>query len=372
MRPSWIEVDLEAVSANTAAIAAAVAPAVVCAVVKADGYGHGDVPVAEAALAGGATWLAVALVEEATRLRDAGIDAPILLLSEPPTEDVPTVVHLGLVPTVYRPRFAGDVAGAAASTGRDPYPVHLKIDTGMHRVGASEADGLALARSIVADRRLQLAGLWTHFAVSESDREYTDEQLASLLRHRDALADEGIEPPFVHAANTAAALDAPATRLDLVRVGLGIYGLHPAPGVGEALALRPAMRVVSHVSFVRRLPAGARPSYGRVRQLTADAGVATVPIGYADGFPWILGQAGASVLIGGVRYPLAGSITMDQALVEVGDADVGVGDEVVLLGRQGEQEITAEEWAGLLGTINYEVVCRFGPRLPRRYVRSAS
>ena len=362
MRPTWIEIDLEAIRHNTAAIAAAVAPARVCAVVKADGYGHGDVPTAEAALAGGASWLAVALVSEGARLREAGVEGPILLLSEPFPEEVSGIVRWDLIPTVYRPDFVEALA-AAAPPG---YPVHLKVDTGMHRVGAPPEEAASIA-ALVGDRGLTLQGMWTHFTSSESDPGFTAEQAESLAGVVAAAEARGMVPEMLHAANTAAALGAPGTRLDMVRVGIGLYGLAPRPDLGAGLGLRPAMRVVSHVAFLQRLPAGARPSYGRTRALPAAATVATVPIGYADGVPRRLAAAGGKVLIGGRRYPFAGAVTMDQALIDVGDDPVAVGDEVVLLGAQGEEQITAEEWSGRLGTITYEIVCGFGPRMPRRY-----
>ena len=344
-------------------------PAELCAVVKADAYGHGDVPVAEAALAGGAEWLAVALVSEAGRLREAGIEAPILLLSEPPDEDAAAVVGWGIVPTVYSLDFPTAVAAAAETVGATPYRVHLKIDTGMHRVGASPAEAVELARMIDRDPRLRLAGLWTHFAVSEEDPRYTEQQLDALLEFRDLLLVDGIRVPVLHAANTAAALGFPAARLDMVRVGLGLYGLLPSPELGAIVGLRSAMRVVSHVTYVRRLSAEARPSYGRSRRLGRDAFVATVPLGYADGVPRRLVAAGGGVLIRGRRHPFAGTITMDQVVIDVGDDSVEVGDEVVFIGHQGSNEVSADEWAERLDTINYEVVCQFGPRLPRRHVR---
>jgi alanine racemase len=369
VRPSWIEVDLDAIEANVRLLHDAVAPARMCAVVKADGYGHGDVPAAEAALAGGADWLAVALVEEGVRLREAGITAPILLLSEPADGDTASIIRWDLRPTVYTPEFAEAVAAAVGAAG--PCPVHLKLNTGMHRVGVDAIDAFALARKIAADARLRFEGLWTHFAVAEEDEEYTRRQAVALMRFRAALVDEGIEPRMMHAANTAAGLDFEASRFDMVRFGLGIYGLRPGTGVGAGVALRPAMRVVSQVAFVRTLPAGERPSYGRRRPLPRRSVVATVPIGYADGVARRLSATG-EVLIRGRRYPLAGTITMDQIVVDVGDDPVAVGDEVVLLGAQGDDAITADEWAERLGTINYEIVCGFGPRLPRRYRRSSS
>ncbi len=366
MRPTWIEVDLDAVSANVASIAAAVAPAAMCAVVKADGYGHGDVPVAEAAVASGAGWLAVALLEEGVRLREAGIGAPILLLSEPDVGDVGELDAWRLTPTAYTAPFVAALASTALDRGVT-HDVHLKVDTGMHRVGADPMDVPGLADAVAAAPALRLAAVWTHFAVAEEDPEFTGVQIRRLEETLATLAAAGHRPRLVHAANTAGALGRDDARYDLVRCGLGIYGMRPDPAIAPDLELRPAMRVVSHVTMVRRLEAGERPSYGRRRPLPETATVATVPIGYADGLPRQLSALDGEVLIGGRRHPFAGTVTMDQIVVDVGDAPVQPGDEVVLLGEQGGDRITAEEWATRLGTINYEVVCRFGPRLPRTY-----
>jgi alanine racemase len=365
VRPSWVEIDLKSVAHNVRLLSEIAAPAGLCAVVKADGYGHGDVPVAEAALEAGAPMLAVALVEEAIRLREAGIDAPILLLSEPPTRSAPEIVNWSLIPTVYSSEFIGALSEAVDQ----PLGVHLKVDTGMHRVGAAIAEIKDRVAAVVADQNLTLEGIWTHFAVAEEDAVFTRKQLEMFRGVVDMLEDVGVEVPLRHAANTAATVLYPEARLDLVRVGIGIYGQRPTPGMVPDLDLRPAMRVVSHVSMVRRYPAGTRPSYGRRKGLPSDALVATVPVGYADGLPRALGAHGGEVLIRGKRHPLAGTVTMDQIVVDVGDDPVEVGDEVVLLGGQGDESVTADEWAEHLDTISYEVVCQIGPRLPRRYVR---
>lgn len=363
MRPSWIEIDLDAIRHNTALIASDVAPATVCAVVKADAYGHGDVPVAEAALGGGATWLAVALVEEGARLREAGIEAPILLLSEPPLHDVAEVLRWRLTPTVYRIEFLE----ALATTGSEDIGIHLKLDTGMHRVGAAPPQAFEIARVAHAANSIRLEGVWTHLSVAEEDAEFTRRQVGALRGFLEVLADQDIVPEMVHAANTPGALLYPEARFDMVRVGLGIYGLRPTPDDRPDLDLRPAMRVVSEVAYLRRLPAAARPSYGRIRELTSAANVATVPVGYADGVPRRLGSIGAEALIGGKRRRLAGNVTMDQVLFDLGNDEAAVGDEVVFIGRQGDEEISADDWAAMLDTINYEITCHFGPRLPRRY-----
>lgn len=371
MRPSWIEIDLDAIEHNARVIADAIAPADLCAVIKADAYGHGDIPVAEAAGRGGAAWLAVALVEEGVRLREADVDLPILVLSEPRLEDVPAIVRHGLTPTAYRLSFVERLAEEAATATTVPYPVHLKLDTGMHRVGAGSVDAHEIARAIHADPRLVLQGVFTHFPVADEDAEFTVKQNADLESFVSELENEGIKPRILHAANTAAALDLAETRHEMCRVGLGLYGLRPTPEVGVDLDLHPAMRVVSHVEYVRPLPTGARPSYGRKRALEGSHTVATVPIGYADGVPRSLSATG-HVLINGTRYPYAGTVTMDMVVVDVGTDDVRRGDEVVLLGAQGEDAIPAEEWAQLLGTINYEIVCAFSPRLPRRFMRDGT
>jgi len=364
VRPSWVEIDLDAIAHNVRLLAGIAAPARLCAVVKADAYGHGDVPVAEAALEAGAPMLAVALVEEAIRLREAGIDAPILLLSEPPEQSAGEVVNWDLIPTVYTAGFVRALSGVAHHSLR----AHLKVDTGMHRVGAAVADARDLVGKIVADPHLDLEGVWTHLAVAEEDAVFTRQQLDIFNGFVETLGKVGVEVPIRHAANTAATLLYPEARLDLVRVGIGIYGQRPTPGMVPELDLRPAMRVVSHVSMVRRLPAGTRPSYGRRKALPLEAQVATVPVGYADGLPRALGAHGCEVLIGGKRHPLAGTVTMDQIMVDVGDDPVQVGDEVVLLGSQEAEAVTADQWAEQLDTISYEVVCQIGPRLPRRYL----
>ena len=371
-RPAWAEVDLDVIGANVAFLVERCAPAAVCAVVKADGYGHGAAAVARAALGAGATWLAVALVEEGVALRDEGIDAPVLLLSEPPPGAMGAVVAARLTPTLYS--HAGvSAAAAAAEAGGAPVAVHLKVDTGMHRVGADPALVAGLAASVRSEDALVLQGLWTHLAVAdEPDGDtYTQGQLARFEAVRGELAGAGVVPHLLHAANSAAALALPAARYDLVRCGIAMYGHPPRAGCTGPDDLRPALSLRARVSMVRTLEAGERLSYGRRHAVPARSVVATVPLGYADGVTRRLGEVGAEVLVGGRRRPVAGTVTMDQLMVDCGpDAPVVPGDEVVLLGRQGGEEIRAEEWAGRLGTITYEVLCGIGPRVPRVVVGS--
>jgi alanine racemase len=371
-RPAWAEVDLNSIRHNVGLLTRLVAPAGVMAVVKADGYGHGSVASAYAALEAGATWLGVALVEEGVELRDAGIDMPILLLSQPPVEAARAVVDARLTPVVHSLRFVDALAKAAADAGVDSQPVHLKVDTGMHRIGCSPSEALDLAPAIQKHRELHLQGLLTHFAVAdEPDNPYTARQVAVFEAVRKELGRMGIRPPLVHAANSAGVLTAPEAHYDLVRCGISIYGIAPAAELDGRIALRPSLSLKARVSFVRRLVAGERLSYGLRYELDVPSTVITVPVGYADGVPRRLGQVGGEVLVGARRKPIAGTVTMDQLLVDLGpgpDADeIEVGSEVVLLGRQGDDEITAKEWAERLGTIPYEVCCGIGERVPRRY-----
>lgn len=376
LRPVWAEVDLGALRHNVRLLAGLMAPAQLCAVVKADAYGHGAVPVARAALEAGATWLAVALVEEGAALREAGISAPVLLLSEPPPEAMSEAVHLGLTPTLYTHEGVSAVA-AAAESARGPVRVHVKVDTGMHRVGADPSELMAIVGRVLGADRLELQGLWTHLAVadgtSDPDLEYTRSQLELFDRIIREVTRSGARPALLHAANSAGAIAYPASRLDMVRSGISIYGYPPSSQMGDAVAvalgqgmLRPVLSLHARVSMVRELDAGERPSYGRRAALGERSVVATVPIGYADGLPRRYFTEGGTVLVGGRKCPLAGTVTMDQIMVDLGaGAKVAVGDEVVLIGRQGLEELTAEDWAEVLGTISYEVLCCIGPRVPR-------
>jgi alanine racemase len=369
-RPAWGEVDLNAVRANTRTVADLAAPAALLAVVKADAYGHGAVPIAHAALDAGATWLGVALVEEGTVLRAAGIDAPVMLLSEPPPEAASAVVAAALTPVVYTEPGIEALAKAVAAQSPDaPLPVHLKVDTGMHRVGCAPETASALVDAIDARPELVLDGICTHFAVAdELDRRENADQLDQfrLLLHR-LEASRG-RPRVIHAANSAALLAVPDARFDLVRVGIALYGVAPAPSLAGRVPLRPVLSLRARVTYVKTLPAGSRLSYGLRYELSRPARIATVPVGYADGVPRNLGLRGGEVLIGGRRHPIAGAVTMDQLMVDAGDTPVEVGDEVVLLGAQGDEEVTAAEWADRLDTIAYEIVTGIGPRVPRRYV----
>lgn len=368
MRAARAEVDLAAIAHNVSTLSALVAPAELCAVVKADGYGHGSIAVGQAALEAGATWLGVALVEEGAVLRKAGVEAPILLLSQPRPSDVSAAVRYGLHLSAYTAAGVEAVASAARAQGVVA-PVHLKVNTGMNRVGAEIGDIPTLAKDIARRPELELAALWTHCAVAdEPDNPFTEVQLDRFDEVAAELEAAGLVPRLRHAANTAAAIDRPRSRYDLVRSGIGIYGISPAPALDGRVDLHPALSLRAEVSMVKRVAAGERISYGLRHRFARDTVVATVPIGYADGVPRRLSLVGGEVLVGGRRRPIVGVVTMDQLMVDCGDDSIAVGDEVVLLGRQGDDVITAVEWAEPLDTIAYEIVCGIGPRVPRSYL----
>lgn len=364
---AWADVSLAAVAANVETLARICAPAEVCAVVKAGGYGHGAVPVARTALEAGATWLAVAQVTEATALRKAGVAAPILLLSEPRPGELQEALAARVAITAYTPDLLRSLG--AAGRGGPSISVHLKVDTGMRRVGAAPADVVTLAGIITADPDLELAAVWTHCAVADDpDDPFTDGQLERFDGVVAAMESAGIRVPMRHAANSAAAIAHPASRYDLVRCGIAVYGIPPSPALADRVALEPALRLATQVSFVKPVAAGEGISYGLRHHVAADTVVATLPIGYADGVFRALGAAGQEVLIGGRRHPMVGTVTMDQVMVDVGPGGgVRAGDEAVLLGAQGAERISPDEWAARLGTIAYEVVCALGARVERRY-----
>lgn len=359
------EIDLTAIEHNVHVLREVVAPAHVWAVVKADGYGHGAVRVAEAAVRAGATGLCVALVAEGVELRAAGIEAPILVLTEQPVQQIDEVLEHRLTPTVYGADFVRALDAAGATLG-----VHVNVDTGMQRVGVpfDHTDELA---SALASSSVSVDAVFTHLACADEPEAASNRLQLDRFDH--ALAElrrAGVDPGSAHAANSAGGLALPDARRSLVRAGIAIYGISPGPGVDHLCGdLRPAMTLTARVSYVKRVDAGSSISYGWRHTFDRPTTVATVPIGYADGVPRRLGtlpdRSGADVLIGGRRYPIVGVVTMDQFMVDVGDAEVSAGDEVVLIGAQGDDRIRAEDWADRLGTIGYEIVCGISARVPR-------
>ena len=362
LRPTWVRVDLNAIRHNVRALKPQGAE--LMAVVKANAYGHGDVQVARAALEAGATWLGVALVEEGLRLRDGGIEAPILVLSELPPGSEQAALDAELIPSLYTDE--GLTRLAAVTAGRD-LGVHVKVDTGMHRAGVYPAEAAVAFLERVARSGIGLDGLWTHFASSAEDEQTTRRQLDAFLSVVEDARASGFAPRLLHAANSGATILHPQSHLDLVRPGIAIYGIEPEPGVGADLGLLPALSWRSAVTMTRRLPAGECVSYGHRYRLERDANVATVPVGYADGYPRAASSR-ADVLIQGARCRVAGSVTMDQLIVDCEDVDVAAGDDVVLVGHQGAGSVSAWDLAASADTIGYEIVTRIGERVPREHV----
>ena len=363
-RPTIAEVDLDAIRHNVRLLKPPAAE--LMAVVKANGYGHGALPVATAALGAGATWLGVALVEEGIALREAGIEAAILMLTEFPPGSEKDALAAGLTPSLYSDQGLDRLAEAAHTFGEAKIGVHVKLDTGMHRVGLEPSEVVPFAKRI-EDSGLRIDGVWTHFARAEElDDLSIGKQLTLYTQAIEALAAAGVPVRYRHVANSAATIALPETHFDLVRVGVALYGISPGRAIDGRVALRPAMSLRSQVSLAKRVVAGEGVSYGLRYRLERDSTIATVPVGYADGYARALAERGR-VLIKGKRYPIAGTVTMDQLTVDCGDDEVEVGDEVVLFGRQDDEEITADEVASWYGTIGYEVVCAVGDRVLREY-----
>jgi alanine racemase len=370
VRPTRVEIDLSAIAENVALACRLAGPGTqVMAVLKADAYGHGAVPVARTALDAGATWLGVAIPEEAVPLRAAGITSRILVLGPVAPEEADLVAAHDLDQCVVDPAQAEALDRAARARGR-VLALHLKVDTGMGRVGIRPREVRAAGEKIRALSSVRLVGLMTHFAEAEAeDPTFARVQLGRFAEAARALAAAGIAAPIRHAANSAGLLLLPEARLDLVRPGIMLYGCHPRGRKGPSEpSLRPALRFRTTISQIRDVARGESVSYGRTFVAPRDLRVATLPAGYADGVGRLLSNRGY-VLIRGRRAPIVGRVCMDMTMVDATDLpEASVGDEAVLIGRQGNEEISADEVAELQGTISYEVLCRIGPRVPRTYL----
>ena len=362
--PVWAEVDLGAIARNIAAIKTHVGEAEVMGVVKGYAYGHGNPESAEAMVAGGATRLGVARVAEAIHLREAGIETPIHVFTEPPPDAAGMLVSLGLTATVYTLPFAEALSAAASSEGKR-VAVHVKLDTGMHRVGLLSDDIPDAVERVAAMEGLDVEGVWSHLAVADvPGHPFTQKQLDLFSDLVARIERAGIELRYRHIANSAAALFDPASHLDLVRCGIAAYGLWPNSEVEPPIDLVPALSLRARINMTKHVPAGEGLSYGLEYEVPRASRVVTVPAGYADGYDRRL-SGRADVLIEGKRYKVSGTVCMDQFMVDVGDAPVEVGAIATLLGRDGSDVITAEELAALIGTINYEVTTRVPSRVPR-------
>jgi alanine racemase len=365
-------VDLSAIRDNVAALRSRTGAAEVMAVVKADGYGHGLLPSARAALAGGATWLGTALLEEALVLRAAGLTGPrVLAWLMGPGERLADALAADVDLSANASWLLEEIADAARRHGR-PARVHLKVDTGLARAGATPEDWPQVvedAAKLQAEGLLRVVGVWSHLAYADAPGHATIARQARVFAQAlEVAAAAGLRPEVRHLANSAATLTAPQQHFDLVRPGLAVYGLSPVPELASPaeLGLRPAMTLAASLVLVKRVPAGSGVSYGHVYTTEAETTLGLVPLGYADGVPRAAGNVGP-VLAAGRRRTVAGRVCMDQLVLDLGDDAAAVGDEVLLFGPGDRGEPTAQDWAEATGTISYEIVTRLGPRVPRVY-----
>jgi len=368
MERATARIDHDAVRANCARLKAELGEAELCAVVKADGYGHGADACAGAALAGGATRLAVATAAEAEEIGRRFQHVPLLTMGALTVEEVDAVISTGSELALWREEFRRLIADRARAHGHRAQ-VHVKYDSGMGRLGNRDAgEVMELVRACAADPDLELTGIWTHFATADepgSDEGFFDEQLDRFAEVASAVKADHPEV-LIHAANSAAVLRERRSHFDFARCGVAIYGLDPFQRDPAEQGLRPALTLRSHVADVKRFPAGASAGYGRKWKAPEDTWVGVIPIGYGDGVRRALTN-NADVLVRGRRHPLVGTVSMDNITIDLGpETEVTPGDEAVLIGRQGEEQILAEEVAARLETINYEVTCAISPRVPRR------
>jgi alanine racemase len=360
-------IDLAAIRHNVETLSARTS-AEVMAVVKADGYGHGLLPSARAALAGGATWLGTAIIGECLQLRAAGITAPLLawLWTPDETEDVRRAVEHGIDLSVSSMWQLDAVRAAAASAGKAAR-VHLKIDTGLSRNGCTAADWPDLVAAAAKCDEIEPVGVWSHFAYADAPGHPTIGAQMRAFEEAVAVAEAaGVRPRYRHLANSAATLTLSEAHFDLVRPGIAVYGLSPVPAEGD-FGLVPAMTVQAQLASVKRVPAGSGVSYGHEYTTTRDTTLGLVPLGYADGVPRAASCVGP-VAVGGSRFTIAGRVCMDQFVVDIGELAAQPGDLAVLFGPGHDGEPTAQNWADAIGTIHYEIVTRIGPRVTRRYV----
>lgn len=361
---AWVEVDFQALAHNIQQLKQHLSASTqLLAVVKADAYGHGALKVAQAVLEQGATWLAVATIPEGIELRQAGISAPILIFGATSTpEQAQAIAYWQLQPTLCTPQQA-----LAFSQALDvPLPVHLKLDTGMSRLGAPWQQALGFVQFVRSLPNLEIASLYSHLAMADDvNPTVTQQQQARFEQVIQQLQLTGIPLPMLHLANSAATLSNPGLHYDLVRVGLALYGLYPAEHFKSVIDLRPVLQVRARITQVKEIPAGTGVSYGHQFVAPQPLQLAVVGIGYADGVPRNLSNQ-ISVLIRGQRLHQIGAITMDQLMVDTSNiSDLSVGEIVTLLGQDGSEHISADDWANRLGTISYEIICGFKQRLPR-------
>lgn len=373
LRPTRLEIDLDAIAFNLRGVRARVGPGVkMLTAVKANGYGHGMVEAAQVAVEVGTDMLGVAIVEEGVTLREAGLTVPILVLGSALPEQAAAIVRHRLTQTVCTVELAEALAGRAAAEGQTAR-VHVKVDTGMGRLGLPMNDVVPFLRRLAGWQSLIVEGIFTHFPTADdADKRLTIEQthrFRALLTELECL---GLRPAIGHAANSGAILDLPESYFDMVRPGLIVYGYYPVGHVSRSILLRPAMTWKTRIGYLKRVPAGTGLSYGLTYVTPTDTMIATLPVGYADGYSRALSNRGL-VLVRGQRAPIVGRVCMDQCLVDVGHIlDVSIGDDVVLIGRQGTEELSMDDLASRLGTIPNEVVCLMGQRVPRVFFKEGT
>lgn len=373
LRPTWAEVDLDAVTHNVRELYRVAEGSQVMAVVKADAYGHGACEVAEAALAGGARWLGVACLEEALQLRRRGFRVPLLVLGYVPPEEARVAVEEEISCCVFGEELARAMAQAAGRVGKMGR-VHVKVDTGMGRLGVGADQAVAFVRRLKGIPGLDVEGVFTHLATADEENlSFAEEQLGRFAAVVAELDREGLHVPYRHAANSAALLRLPQSRYNLVRTGLAMYGVHPVPGSVGSAHLRPVLSWKTRVAQVKRMSPGATVGYGRTWKAAGGEVVATLPVGYADGYRRSLSNRGMA-LLGGRKVRVVGRVSMDQITVLAGSGDtpdgqVAPGQEVVLLGGQEGNSLTAWDLARDMDTIPYEVLVGIGARVPRVYLR---
>ncbi len=375
---AWAEIDLDAIENNIRNIREYVPKETkILGVVKADAYGHGYLQIARTLLRGGASWLAVACVDEAIQLRRSGIKCPILILGYTDKEYAAQMVEENIIPTCYDLEFASAISDAAIKL-RKRAKIHLKIDTGMGRIGLRYAEDEELNQQTVNTilkmailPSLDIDGIFTHFSVAdENDDDYTNLQFERFTGICDRLEKNGLTIPVKHCCNSAALVRFPKMHLDMVRPGIILYGLKPSPFVDcGRLHLKPAMQLKTRVSNIKEVEAGVSVSYGRKFQTGKPSKIATIPVGYADGYSRTL-SGKAKAIIGGKICNVVGNICMDQCMIDASDVHtISVGDEVILFGRSDDIELPVESLAEQMGTINYEILCVIGRRIPRIYLR---
>jgi alanine racemase len=380
----WAEVDLNAYAHNIKELRRIThSDARLMAVVKANGYGHGATEVAREALQNGAEWLGVARINEAIQLRTEGFAAPILIFGYTPPDLADKLIEFDLTQTVYSYSTAEVLSSKAQSRGKT-IRIHIKVDSGMGRLGLlpqalvsrttsqdSKSDPVREIESIAKLAGLEAEGIYTHFATADSaDKSYANKQLDIFLDFLNRLRRAGLDPLIKHAANSSALIDLPESHLDLVRPGIATYGLYPSDEVNKKrVTLKPVMALKSRIIHLKQVPAGFNVSYGITYQTEQPTAIATVPVGYADGFNRLLSSRG-DMLVHGQRVPIIGRVCMDLSMLDVGDlSNVDLEDEVVVFGQQGDESITADEIASRLNTINYEVVSTVMERVPRIYIK---